>query len=109
MVQLDRTRTDEAPANVLELARKAFVYLTAASTMAMSCSVVPPLTPRPAITWPSMVNGTPPPIAEYRPPETASRGKSGCPGCTRGTRSAVRIRISAEVWQPLTDDEGVHA
>jgi hypothetical protein len=37
----------------------------------MSCSVVPPLTPTPAITWPSLVNGTPPPIAEYLPPETA--------------------------------------
>jgi hypothetical protein len=39
--------------------------------MAMSCSVVPPLTPTPAITWPSLVSGTPPPIAEYLPPETA--------------------------------------
>jgi hypothetical protein len=47
------------------------IYLIAASTMAMSCSVVPPLTPTPAITWPSLVSGTPPPIAEYLPPETA--------------------------------------
>ena len=46
----------------------------AASTMATSCSVVPPLTPTPAITWPSLVSGTPPPIAEYLPPETARRG-----------------------------------
>ena len=50
------------------------IQLIAASTMAMSCSVVPPLTPTPAITWPSLVSGTPPPIAEYLPPETARRG-----------------------------------
>jgi DNA-binding MarR family transcriptional regulator len=50
------------------------ICLIAASTMAMSCSVVPPLTPTPAITWPSLVSGTPPPIAEYLPPETARRG-----------------------------------
>ena len=50
------------------------IYAVAASTIATSCSVVPPLTPTPAITWPSLVTGTPPPIAEYRPPETASRG-----------------------------------
>ena len=49
-------------------------YFIAASTMAMSCSVVPPLTPTPATTWPSLVKGTPPPIAEYLPPETARRG-----------------------------------
>ena len=42
--------------------------------VAMSCSIVPPLTPTPAITWPSLVSGTPPPIAEYLPPETARRG-----------------------------------
>ena len=53
---------------------RATIYLIAASTMAMSCSVVPPLTPTPAITWPSLVSGTPPPIAEYLPPETARRG-----------------------------------
>jgi hypothetical protein len=52
----------------------ATVYVIAASTMAMSCSVVPPLTPTPAITWSSLVSGTPPPIAEYLPPETARRG-----------------------------------
>jgi hypothetical protein len=52
----------------------ATVYVIAASTMAMSCSVVPPLTPTPAITWFSLVSGTPPPIAEYLPPETARRG-----------------------------------
>ena len=52
----------------------ATTYLIAASTMAMSCSVVPPLTPTPAITWSSLVSGTPPPIAEYLPPETARRG-----------------------------------
>jgi hypothetical protein len=52
----------------------ATIYLIAASTMAMSCSVVPPLTPTPAMTWPSFVSGTPPPIAEYLPPETARRG-----------------------------------
>ena len=46
--------------------------LIAASTMAMSCSVVPPLTPTPAIT--SLASGTPPPIAEYLPLETARRG-----------------------------------
>jgi hypothetical protein len=28
----------------------------------------------PAITSPSLLNGTPPPIAEYLPPETARRG-----------------------------------
>jgi len=28
----------------------------------------------PAITWPSLVNGTPPPIAEYLPPETGEEG-----------------------------------
>jgi hypothetical protein len=50
------------------------IYLIAASTMAMSCSVVPPLTPTPAMTWPSFMSGTPPPIAEYLPPETARRG-----------------------------------
>ena len=50
------------------------VQLVAASTMAMSCSVDPPLTPTPAMTLPSLVSGTPPPIAEYRPPETARRG-----------------------------------
>jgi hypothetical protein len=50
------------------------IYAIAASTMAMSCSVVPPLTPTPAMTWPSFVSGTPPPIAEYLPPETARRG-----------------------------------
>src|SRR4051794_12010131 len=49
-------------------------YFIAASTMAMSCSAVPPLTPTPAITWPSLVTGTPPPIAEYLPPDTARRG-----------------------------------
>ncbi len=52
----------------------AVIYFIAASAMAMSCSVVPPLTPTPAITWPSLVKGTPPPIAEYLPPETARRG-----------------------------------
>src|SRR6266852_2229547 len=52
----------------------ATTHLIAASTMAMSCSVVPPLTPTPAITWPSLVKGTPPPIAEYLPPATARRG-----------------------------------
>jgi hypothetical protein len=31
----------------------AVTYVIAASTMAMSCSVVPPLTPTPAITWSS--------------------------------------------------------
>src|SRR4051794_24798018 len=50
-------------------------FLIAASTMATSCSVVPPLTPTPAMTWPSLVSGTPPPIAEYRPPETVRRGR----------------------------------
>ena len=44
--------------------------------MAMSCSVVPLLTPTPAITWSSLVNQTPPPIAEYLPQETA-RGIEG--------------------------------
>jgi hypothetical protein len=52
----------------------AAVYAIAASTMAMSCSVEPPLTPTPAITRSSLVRGTPPPIAEYLPPETARRG-----------------------------------
>src|SRR5712691_7651010 len=42
--------------------------------MAMSCSVDPPLTPTPAMTWPSFVSGTPPPIAEYLPPQTARSG-----------------------------------
>jgi hypothetical protein len=52
----------------------ATTYVIAASTMAMSCSVVPPLTPTPAMTWPSLVSVMPPPIAEYLPPETARRG-----------------------------------
>src|SRR4029077_5700711 len=69
----------------------------AASTIAMSCSVVPPLTPTPAITWPSLVTSTPPPIAEYRPPETASGGYRAAPGCTSGTRSAVLMPTSADV------------
>lgn len=38
-------------------------YLTAASTIAMSCSFVPPLTPMPAYNWPSCKSGTPPPMA----------------------------------------------
>ena len=42
--------------------------------MAMSWSVVPPLTPTPAITWSSLVSGTPPPIAEYL---TAGDGEEG--------------------------------
>ena len=37
---------------------------TADSTMAMSCAVVPPLTPMPPMAWPSQLSGTPPPIAE---------------------------------------------
>src|SRR4051812_19710558 len=35
-------------------------HLIAASTIATSCSVVPPLTPTPAITWSSLVRGTRP-------------------------------------------------
>ena len=61
-------------------ATEARTYVIAASTMAMSCSVVPPLTPTPAMTWPSLVSGTPPPIAEYLPPETARRGYRAAPG-----------------------------
>jgi hypothetical protein len=51
-------------------------YPIVASTMAMSCSVVPPLTPTPPITWPSLVSGgtTEQDIAEYLPPEAARRG-----------------------------------
>ena len=40
------------------------IYFIAVSTMSISCSVVPPLTPTPATTLPSLVRGTPPPIAE---------------------------------------------
>jgi hypothetical protein len=40
------------------------VYFIAVSTMSISCSVVPPLTPTPATTSPSLASGTPPPIAE---------------------------------------------
>jgi hypothetical protein len=45
--------------------------------MAVSCSVVPPLTPMAAITWPSLVKGTPPRTAEYLPPETARNERFG--------------------------------
>jgi hypothetical protein len=64
-------RVPWSPRHVVSLAA---IYVIAASTMAMSCSVVPPLTPTPAITLSSLVSGTPPPIAEYLPPETARRG-----------------------------------
>ena len=40
------------------------IYFIAVSTMSISCSVVPPLTPTPATTSPSLARGTPPPIAE---------------------------------------------
>src|SRR5258708_34183106 len=59
----------------------AVIYFIAASTMAMSCSVVPPLTPTPAITWPCLVKGTPPPIAEHLAPRTAGRGWRASHGC----------------------------
>src|SRR2546423_11191830 len=65
----------------------ATTYLIAASTMAMSCSVVPPLTPTPAISWPSLVNGTPPPVAVYLP--TAARPPAAGPtGIGRGNTPA---------------------
>ena len=46
-----------------------------------------------AITWPSLVSGTPPPIAEYLPPETARRGERSAPGAERkvpARRSAIQ-------------------
>jgi hypothetical protein len=53
------------------------------------------LTPTPAITWPSRVSGAPPPMAQYRACDMS--GKSGCPGCTIGKMSAVRIPTRADV------------
>ena len=44
--------------------RSKTIYFIAVSTMSISCSVVPPLTPTPATTSPSLARGTPPPIAE---------------------------------------------
>jgi hypothetical protein len=69
--RVSATGTPQAPTHATAASSRTSI---AASTMAMSCSVVPPLTPTPAITWSSLVSGTPPPIAEYLPPETARRG-----------------------------------
>jgi len=50
----------------------AATYCSAASTIETSWSTVPPLTPMPAITAPSLLSGTPPPMAQYLPPETVA-------------------------------------
>jgi hypothetical protein len=71
---LERYARDPFPLRIILRSPVTTIYFIAASTMAMSCSVVPPLTPTPAMTWPSLMSGTPPPIAEYLPPETARSG-----------------------------------
>jgi len=76
---LKRISASEVPSGAVENAGQATCLiatsqLIAASTMAVSCSTVPPLTPTPATSWSSSVTGTPPPIAVYLPPETVRRG-----------------------------------
>jgi len=58
----------------------AAAYFSATSTIEISCPAVSPVTPIPAITAPSFVRGTPPPIAQYLHPETVPSAKTGCPG-----------------------------
>jgi hypothetical protein len=81
---------------------------SADSRMATSRSTVPPLTPTATTLWPSLVSGAPPPIEQNLPSDSPIRGKSSCPGCTSGKRSAVRSHTSAEHrrmrindWDPI--------
>src|SRR6266566_6802351 len=79
--------------------------------MATSCPTVPPLTPTPATTSPSLVTGAPPPIAQYLPPDTVASGKSSCPGACLcwGLDNNLTRRISAADSRVIAGIKGLVA